>query len=261
VPDRRFQGTPTVIFKTATVLIFSGCFSFSEDKDSMRHRIGLGFLWLFLLSVTAHAQNQNPFDAFQQFSASVSGGPLKWDKLKIYRSGKQIRAEYVYENEIRISNLGDRKGWYIRPREWKTKPKECGRMTLMDMSSYPFFAYSSSDFNVERAAEKDTPEKETIDGHSCKVQDYTVTAKDGGQPIKVKLWEAEDLNGFPVRIQVEPPSKAKFVLNYTDVSVKPPDPKLFQLPAMCRVGAQGKGKKKAAATAPKTPSKVAPKLK
>jgi hypothetical protein len=231
----------------------------SEDKDSMRHRIGLSFLWLFLFAVTlAHAQSQNPFDAFQQFSASVSGSPLKWDKLKIYRSGKQIRAEYVYEKEIRISNLGDRKGWYIRPLE--SKPKECGRMTLMDMSSYPFFAYSATDFKVERAAaaEKETAEKETIDGHSCKVQDYTVTAKDGGQPIKVRLWEAEDLDGFPVRMQIEPPSKAKFVLNYTDLSLKPPDPKLFQLPTICHVGVQGKGKKKAAGTAPKTPSKAAP---
>lgn len=226
----------------------------------MRHRIGLSFLWLFLFYVTlAHAQNhQNPFDAFQQFSASVSGGPLKWEKLKIYRSEKQIRAEYVYENEVRISNLGDRKGWVIRPREWKTKPKECGRMTLMDMSSYPFFAYSATDFNVERSA---TAEKETIDGHSCRVQDYTVTSKEGGQPIKVKLWEAEDLDGFPIRMQIEPAAKAKFVLNYTDVNLKPPDPKLFHLPAMCRVGVQGKGKKKATGTAPKTPSTPAPKPK
>jgi hypothetical protein len=225
----------------------------------MRHRIGLSFLWLFLFSVTlAHGQNQNPFDAFQHFSASVSGSPLKWDKMKIYRSEKQIRAEYVYENEVRISNLGDRKGWFIRPTEWKTKPKECGRMTLMDMSSYPFFAYSAIDFKVERAASvgKETPEKETIDGHSCKVQDYTVTAKDGGQPIKAKLWEAEDLDGFPIKMQIEPPSKAKFVLNYTDVSLNPPDPKLFQLPAICRV--PGKGKKKAVESAPKAPSKTAP---
>jgi len=133
-------------------------------------------------------------------------------------------------------------------------------MTLMDFSSYPFFAYSAIDFNVERAAtaDKETPEKESIDGHSCKVQDYTVTSKEGGQPIKVKLWEAEDLDGFPVRMQIEPPSKAKFVLNYTDVSLKPPDPKLFQLPAICHAGAQGKGKKKAAGAAPKAPSKTVP---
>src|SRR5882757_5694825 len=163
----------------------------------MRHRIGLTFLWLFLFSVTlAHGQSQNPFDAFQHFSASVSGGPLRWDKLKIQRSGKQVRAEYNYEKEIRISSLADKKGWVIRPLD--SKPKECSRMTLMDFSSYPFFAYSAIDFNVERAAtaDKETPEKESIDGHSCKVQDYTVTSKEGGQPIKVKLWEAEDLDGF-----------------------------------------------------------------
>jgi len=220
----------------------------------MRYRIGLNFLWLFLFSVTlAHAQN--PFDAFQQFSATVSGGPQKWDKMKVYRSGDQMRGDYVYENEIRISSLRDRKGWYIRPREWVTKPKECGRMALLDISSYPFFAYSGIDYNAERSLTTEV-EKETIDGHSCQVRDYKVTSKEGLPPIKVKLWEAEDLNGFPIKIQIEPPGKAKFILTYSDVNVGPPDPKVFQLPALCRAGV--KGKKKPAGTAPKSPSKTAP---
>ncbi len=232
----------------------------------MRRRTGLGFAWLFLFYVTlVHTQKvhaQNPFDAFQQFSASVSGGPLKWNKMKIYRSGKQMRAEYVYENEVRISSLADKKGWVIRPREWVTKPKECGRMALWDISAYPFFAYSDGTFIVERLPAAETPEKETeketIDGHSCKVGDYTVRPKDGGQLfVKMKLWEAEDLNGFPIQIEVTPTSMPGSKYNYTDVSLDRPDPKLFQLPALCRSGVHGK--KKPPATAPKTPSKTSPK--
>jgi hypothetical protein len=234
---------------------------FLWNEDSMRLRTGLGFAWLFLFYVTlVHTQNvhaQNPFDAFQQFSASASGGPMKWDKMKIYRSGKQMRAEYVYENEVRISSLADKKGWYIRPREWVTKPKDCGRMTLWDFAAYPFFAYSDGNFNVERSPAAEPAEKETIDGHSCKVGNYTVRPKDGGQLyIKMKLWEAEDLNGFPIQIEITPSSLPASKYNYTDVSLDRPDPKLFQLPALCHAGVHGK--KKAPATAPKTPSKTSP---
>jgi len=218
----------------------------------MRRRTGLRFAWLFLFSVTlVHAQN--PFDAFPQFSATVSGSPLKWEKMKIYRSGNQMRAEYVYENELRIISLADGKGWFIRPRE--SKPKECGRIPVMDASTYPFFSYSGGDFIVERSPIVDS---ETLEGHSCKVTNYVVKPKDGGPvTIKLKLWEAEDLKGFPIKIDVAPSSKAKFTMNFTDVSLDRPDPKLFQLPALCRIGTHGK--KKPAATAPKTPGKTAPK--
>ena len=245
----------------------------------MRRRIGLGFAGLFLFSVTlvhaqpptVHAQepwahsldplahSQNPFDAIQQFSASVSGGPLKWDKMKVYRSGKQMRAEYVYENEVRLSNLTDKNGWFIRPREWVTKPKQCGRMTLMDASSYPFFSYNGNDFSVERATTiEGSPAvaNETIDGHSCKVVDYTAKPKAGAGTIKIKLWEAEDLKGFPVKIEIQPFSKPGFTISYTDVSLDRPNPKLFQLPALCHAGIHGKAKPPA--SAPKTPSKESP---
>ena len=222
----------------------------------MRRRIGLSFAGLLLFSVTlVHAQN--PFDAIQQFSASVSGSPVKWDKMKVYRSGNQWRAEYKYENEIRITNLKGHNGWFIRPLA-AAKPTKCGRMTLMDASSYPFFSYNGSDFDVERSPVAPTPavELETIDGHSCKVVNYTAKAKDGAGTIKIKLWEAEDLKGFPIKIEMQPSSKPGFTINYTDVSMDRPDPKLFQLPALCHAGVHGNAKPKAAA--PKTPSKESP---
>jgi hypothetical protein len=201
----------------------------------------------------AQTPAQNPFDAFQQFSASVSGGPMKWDKMKIYRSGNQMRADYSYEKEYRVTSLVKRAGWVIRPLEGVTRPKECRRMSLMDGATYPFFAYS--DLNVERSP---TVDKETINGHSCKVENYTVKAKDGGPiTVKMKLWEAEDLNGFPIQIEIQPSAMPKFTLNYTDVSVERPDPKLFQLPALCRAGVHPK-KKPPAATS-KAPSQTSPK--
>lgn len=224
----------------------------------MHRRVGLGLAGLFLLFVTTvHAQN--PFDALQQFSASVSGGPMKWEKKKIYRSGKLMRGEYESEDEVRISNQITKNGWVIRPRVWTTKPKECERMSLLDALSYPFLTYGSQDFDVKPVpAAEGVPAEvtETIDGHSCRVHDYTLSPKgDKVLVIKAKLWEADDLKGFPVKIEIQPVGRAKFTLSYTDVSVGPPDPKLFQLPALCTQ------KKKAPATAPasKSPAKPAPK--
>ena len=175
---------------------------------------------------------ENPFDKFQQFSAVVSGGPLRFDKMPIYRSGNRIRSDWAYENEIRITNLSTRLGWWERHRSGM--PEWCGPMKMMDISSYPFFAYTGKEWKVERVAQTEPAEKETVDGHPTKIENYTVTKVDGGQLVaKVKMWEAEDLKGFPLRMEINPPATKITNLYYSNVSLDPPDPKLFQLPAKC----------------------------
>jgi hypothetical protein len=196
---------------------------------------------------------KNPLDAFQQFSATVSGSPLKWNKMQVYRSGKQMRADYKLEDEYRISNQASRNGWVIRPIEGGTRPKkECRRMSLTDIATYPFFAFGDKEFNVERSP---TVENETLNGHSCKVENYVFKAKDGRGQIKAKLWEAEDMKGFPIQMEIAG-SMPKFTLNYADVSLEPPDPKLFRLPAICHAGVQ---KKKPPESTSKPPTQAAPK--
>jgi len=52
----------------------------------------------------------------------------------------------------------------------------------------------------------------------------------------MKLWEAEDLQGFPVKVEVNVVSNGnKFTLNYSNVSLKAPDAALFKSPAKCSV--------------------------
>ena len=174
---------------------------------------------------------QNPFDAFQQFSASVSGGPLRWDKMKIYRSGNKMRVDHDYEKEIRIADVSKQSGWFIR--HWENRPEKCGPTEKMDIATYPFFAYTGNDFKVERIPDAQSAEKETVDGHPTKVENYTVTKTDGLLVAKVKMWEAEDLQGFPVRMEINPPATKLFNLYYSNVSLERPDPKLFQVPAKC----------------------------
>lgn len=177
-------------------------------------------------------KQQNPFDEFQQFSAEVSGSPLHWDKMKIYRSGNKMRADYTSDYEVRITDLAKQRGWFMR--HWVNKPEKCGPINKMDIATYPFFAYTGRDFKVERVPAAEPAEKETIDGHSTKIESYTVMRAEGGALVaKVKLWEAEDLKGFPIRMEINPPATKEFILSYTNVSLEKPDPKLFQVPAKC----------------------------
>jgi hypothetical protein len=49
----------------------------------------------------------------------------------------------------------------------------------------------------------------------------------------VKFLEAEDLNGFPVRVEIDYWRKDKTVVTYSDVTLKAPDPTLFKRPPNC----------------------------
>jgi hypothetical protein len=73
---------------------------------------------------------------------------------------------------------------------------------------------------------------DTVDGHACKVENLTITPRDG-QPKKMKAWEAEDLNGFRVKIEMES-SHGLITIQYKDISLQQPDPSLFTHPDNCR---------------------------
>jgi hypothetical protein len=166
---------------------------------------------------------QNPLIAdFKTFSANVTGGIARDHDRKIYRSGKWMRLDF--DDSYRVNDLDTLQMWSIGA-------NRCVEFTRPDAGSYPFTAYH--DFKIERTA---TAEKETVDGHVCKIETLTLTPKDD-RPIvaRMKLWEAEDLDGFPVRIDVSEGGQT-LTSTYTNVSLKVPDPKLFQHPAKCAPG-------------------------
>lgn len=197
------------------------------------------------------AGDQNPFQAFQFFSATLHGGIGDDHDRKIYRSGKIMRVDF--EDHYRLVDLEKLTSRIVQPDRCQQFPKP-------DVASYPFSAYH--DFKVERAL---TEDKETVDGHPCKIENVTFTRGDEDPiVIKMKLWEAEDLQGFPIKFEVNVPSNGnKFTGNYTDVSLKPPDPSLFKSPAKCGVvSAKGLKPVGAAKTAPsKSAPEAAPKPK
>ena len=69
---------------------------------------------------------------------------------------------------------------------------------------------------------------EVFEGHSCTVEDVVLSSPDGHE-LHVKVWEANDLKGFPVKIE----ALGAPTYIFRDVVLDTPDPALFQPPARC----------------------------
>ncbi len=171
----------------------------------------------------ANQSADGPFAAFQQFSATLNGGLGRDTNRKIYRSGKLMR--FDFPDHYRVSDLDTRSSWLVYP-------KSCSKVPMLDPGVFPF----SRKFRVEQSSTIEGKEtKETVDGHTCKIEDVVLVAE-GPIPttFKMKLYRAEDLIGFPLRIDVgNPMNHAEFTINYSNVSLEPPDAQLFKLPAKC----------------------------
>ncbi|MFY9560218.1 MAG: hypothetical protein WAQ52_08295 [Terriglobales bacterium] len=126
-----------------------------------------------------------------------------------------------FNDHYRIMDLETRTTWMVFP-------QKCTRFPMADPAAYPF----SGRFRVERSP---TEEKETVDGHTCKIENLALVMEGPvAIALKMKLYEAEDLKGFPIRIVSENmTSRNKVTFNYSNVSLEPPDPKLFERPAKC----------------------------
>jgi len=168
--------------------------------------------------------NGNPFELFQHFSATMNGGLGRDHDRKIFRSGKLMRLDFV--DHYRITDMEE-------PATWGVFPDRCAKFPMPDAGTWPFFGLR--DYRAERSPVQDTEEAETVDGHACKVAFLTfVRTKNAPSTIKMKVWEAEDLKNFPVKIEVNNVERGRqYSITYTNVSLKPPDTKLFEHPTRC----------------------------
>lgn len=81
------------------------------------------------------------------------------------------------------------------------------------------------DFKIETAEIG----KETVEGHACVKNKVTVTDKDGTKHEST-VWNATDLNKFPVKIESNEQGHNTVML-YKNVSLKKPDAGAFEVPA------------------------------
>lgn len=100
--------------------------------------------------------------------------------------------------------------------------------------SFPISFASKPDATVTRVAAA----KEAVEGHSCQIENVTVSSLAFSAPLKMRFWEAEDLQGFPIKIEFLLNGGRDPIVSYEGVVVGPQDPTLFIHPKVCEQLAQ-----------------------
>ncbi len=169
------------------------------------------------------ANTQFPLEAFQEFSAVMIGSVMPGDEQerRIYRSGKLIRVPGPEGRNFIITNLNTDESYGVAA-------TGCMHDRHAHMLSLPF-SYVGFDPTVQSVAAG----QETVDGHSCKIVDVTLSSKKFMKPTKLRLWEADDLQGFPIKVQFLRGFGHDPVIRYKDVFLGPQDPTLFIYPNSC----------------------------
>jgi|CZLA01.1.fsa_nt_gi hypothetical protein len=173
----------------------------------------------------APATSGFPFDQFQEFSAIMVGSVLMGDEREghIYRSGNLLRMQGTEGIGYFLTDLASFETYAFTRLGCTNDPHPYFR-------AFPFSA-SRPGRKIERVAAG----KESVDGHMCQVEDVTVSGGDLAMPMKLKLWEAEDLHGFPVKVEVLRGSRHS-IIQYKDVVLGPVDPTLFVRQKHCGKG-------------------------
>ncbi len=71
--------------------------------------------------------------------------------------------------------------------------------------------------------------KETVDSHPC-VKNKDVITDDSGKSHESTVWNATDLNNFPLKVQMEQDGRVLTMI-FTNVKTKKPDSSVFEAPA------------------------------
>ena len=166
-----------------------------------------------------------PFEQFKEFSAIMVGSLLAGDEREahIYRSGNLLRTQAT-----------EGLGYYLTDLE----SFETYALTRLGCTtdSHPYFrAFPFTAPRPRRKIERVAVGKESVDGHMCQVENVTISSGDLAMPIKLKFWEAEDLHGFPIKLQILN-GKGQRTIQYKDVVLDSVDPSLFMRPKLCKGG-------------------------
>ena len=172
--------------------------------------------------MSSAANVQYPLDAIKNFSA-VMVGSIAGDEEEssVYRLGRLFRTEIGSSYAVTDLIKGDTYG---------VSPKGCLHDTHSAYRVFPFDVGGHG-----RKVERVPSGKETIDGHPCVIEDVTVTATNPRpHTLKMRFWEADDLQGFPIKVEVISSFGKNKIIRYKDVVLAPPDASLFKHPLKCQ---------------------------
>jgi hypothetical protein len=182
-----------------------------------------------------------PLDSLTDFSAIMVGSQMEIGEGEstayIYRSGNLMRMTGQEGHGYFITDLKTLETYGI-------SAGPCAHDTHPFMRVSPFAATVWPGVRVEH-----TPVRtETLDGHSCHVEDVAVYSKDHDKPAKMRFWEADDLQGFPIKIEYMRPGGHNPIVRYKNVVIGPQDPTLFIHPKDCEPLPKAPAKKAATGT-------------
>jgi hypothetical protein len=171
------------------------------------------------------ATTKSPLDQFQDFSAIQNGGPLPGMDADrhIYRAGNVMRMQGdASVPEYYITDLAKQQSHDVSVRG-------CLQMGSAYKLSFPFFL-SGPSVTYDRIPIG----KETVDGHSCQVEDLVIHNPKNPVIMHFRLYEAEDLQGFPIKIENRREQAYPWVIRYKEVRLGSQDPSLFLVPDKCQ---------------------------
>lgn len=188
-----------------------------------------------------------PLDSFPDFSAVMIGSRAEpgegATQGHIYRLGNRMRMEEPGGRAYFITDLNTGETYGILD-------VSCIHDDHPYIRAIPFHIAGKADVTVTRASAG----KETVDSHSCQIEDITVSSPMFPNPQKMRLWEAEDLQGFPVKIEFVLPGGRGPIIRYKNVVLGAQDPTLFIQPRGCQQLPQ----RESTSTVPKKPAAGAP---
>lgn len=174
--------------------------------------------------VTRAQDSGNPL-SFPDFSAIQLMGPARRPlPAKVYWSGKSMRVELTPS----IATLYlPASGKVYKLTVYPDKSRDCIVMRTDQAKMLPSPLELLQGTKVKRTSAG----TETVEGHSCKIENVVVTRADG-TIIESKVWEADDLKGIPVKIESQT-ENGKFVAVYRDFVLGKLDKALFTPPDKC----------------------------
>jgi hypothetical protein len=186
-------------------------------------------------AATTPAQSEFPLDKFQEFSAIMTGGPVPghdWES-HIYRSGNLMRMQGPVGNYF-ITDL-------VKQESHGIAPPGCLKINHLYTRSFPFSIPEAG-----KTFQRVPVGEETVDGHRCRVEDVITTNAKHHSTHTLRLWEAEDLQGFPIKVETRPEGRTlPMDIRYKNVVLGPQDPTLFMVPNDCQSSAGFVSPKKA----------------
>jgi len=184
----------------------------------------LAFVMLSL-GIHVSAQNAESSWKFSDFSATQVFHTSKYDiSMKVYRSGSSVRVERT--SAIATLYMPASNSVYNLT-EYPDGSHQCVVMRPDQAKMLPSPLELLNGTKVKRSSAG----TEVVDGHKCTVEIASVTRSDG-KTIESKVWEAEDLDGVPVKIESQL-AEAKLTAIYRDIVLGTPDKALFTPPSKC----------------------------